>query len=100
MRLNGLAKVHKKDTHHRPVLSTPGCSYENMNRSLSAFFQKLPGTDIETNRQDARKALESLSTEDCEQIVSLDVKSLYTNVPVGETIEIVLSELHSSNLAP
>ena len=30
----------------------------------------------------------------------LDVKSLYTNVPVEEAIEIALRELHSSNLAP
>ena len=64
------------------------------------FFQKIPGANIETNTQDARKALESLTLEDDEQIVSLDVKSLYTNVPVGEAIEIALRELYSSNLAP
>ena len=34
------------------------------------------------------------------QIVSLDVKRLYTNVPVGEAIKIALRELYSSNLAP
>ena len=43
---------------------------------------------------------ESLTLEDDEQIVSLDVKSLYTNVTVGESIEIALRDLYSSNLAP
>ena len=96
----GLAKVHKKDTPPRTVLSIPGSSYENLNRFLTPFFQKLPGANIETNTQDATKALESLTLEYDEQIVSLDVKSLYTNVPVGEAIEIALRELYSSNLAP
>ena len=88
--LHGLAKVHKKNT---PVLSIPGSSYKNLNRFLTPFFPKIPGANIETNTQDARKALESLTLEDDEQIVSLDVKSLYTNVPVGEAIEIALREL-------
>ena len=67
---------------------------------LTQFFQKLLGANIETNTQDARKSLESLDLEDDEQIVSLDVKSLYTNDPVGEAIEIALRDLDSSNLAP
>ena len=60
-RLYGLAKVHEKDTPLRHVLSIPGSSYENLNRILTPFFQKLPVTNIETNTQDARKALESLT---------------------------------------
>ena len=99
-RLYGLAKVHKKDTPLRPVPSIPGSSYENSNRFLTPFFQKLPGANIETNTQDARKALESLTLEDDEQIVSLELKNLYTNVPVGEAIEIALREVYSSNQAP
>ena len=69
-----------------------GSRYENLNRFLTPFFQKLPGANIETNTQDARKALVSLTHEDDEQSVSFDVKSLYTNVPNGEAIEIALRE--------
>ena len=87
-RLYVLAKVHEKDTPLRPVFSIPACSFENLNRFLTPFFQKLPGANIATNTQDARKALESL--EDKEQIVSLDLKILYTNVPVREVLEIAL----------
>ena len=73
-RLDGPAKVHKTDTHLRPVFSLPGSSYENLDRFLTQFFQKLTGANIETDTQDARKALESLTLEDYEQIVSLDIK--------------------------
>ena len=99
-RLYDMAKVLKKDTPLRPVLSIPLSSYENLNRFLTPFFWKLPGANIETSTQDARKALESLTLEDDEQMVSLDVKRLYTIVPVGEAIEIALRGLYSGNLAP
>ena len=89
-----------KNTPLRPVLSIPGSSYENLNRFVTPFFQKLPGANIETNTEDARKALESLTLEDDEQIVSHDVKSLYTNVPFRQAIEIALRELYSTNLFP
>ena len=72
-KLYALAKVNKKDTPLRPVLSIPGSSYDNLNRFVTTFFQRLPGANIETNTQDARMALESLTLEGDEQIVSLDV---------------------------
>ena len=62
-KLYGLAKVLEKDTPLRPVLSIPDSSYKNLNRFLTPFFQKLPGANIETNTQDARKALESLTLD-------------------------------------
>ena len=76
VRLYGLSKVQKKDTPLRPVLSKPGSSYENINRFLTSFFCKLPGANIENNTQDARKALESLTLEDDEQIVTHYVNRL------------------------
>ena len=96
----GLAKVHRKVTPLQPVLSIPASSYENLNRFPAPFFQKPPGANIETNTQDARTALESLSFEDNEQRVSLDVKSLYTNVPVRGAKVFALRELYPSNPAP
>ena len=101
-RFYGLAKVHNKDILRRPVLSITGSSSKKLNRSLAPCFQKLPGANNENNMHDARRALESLSLslEYNEQIVSLDVKNLYTKVPVGEATKIALKELHFSNLAP
>ena len=52
---------------------------------------KLQGANIGTNTPDARKASASISIslEDNEQIVSLHIKKLYTNVPVGEAIKLL-----------
>ena len=95
--LYGLAKVHKIGTPLRPVLPIPGSSYENLNNFLSPFFGKLPGANIETNSKDARSALEATKLDADELVVSLDIKSLYTNVLVEEAIEIALKELYSSD---
>ena len=99
-RFFGLAKVHKSGTPLRPVLSIPGSSYENLNKFLSPFFERLPGANIDTNTKDARAALEAIKLHEDELVVSLDVKSLYTNVPVEEAIEIALKELYSSDEVP
>ena len=75
-RLYGRAKVHKIGTPIRPVLSIPGSSYENINKFLSPFFEKLPGANIETNSKDARAALEATKLDEDELVLSIDVKSL------------------------
>ena len=99
-RLYGLANVHKSGTPLRPVLSIPGSSYENLKKFLSPFFERLPGANIETNSKDASSTLEAIKLDEDELVVSLDVKSLYTNVSVEEAIEIALKKLYSSDKIP
>ena len=82
VRFYGLAKVNKKETPLRPVLSIPGCCYHKLNKFLTPFFQMIDGANIETNTNDTRKTLEQIKLEKDEKILSLDVKSLYTNVLV------------------
>ena len=80
------------------------CQYSlavaKLSRFMSPFFQRLPGANIETNFKDARASLETANLEVDELIVSLNFKSLYTNVLVGDTIENLLEELYSSNEVP
>ena len=99
-KLYGLAKVHKKETPLRPVLSIPGSCFHKLNKSLSPFFQKIEGTSIETNINDARKTLEQIELEKNEQILSLNVKNLYTNVPVKEAINIALRSFYARDDKP
>ena len=68
--------------------------------NFSPFFERLSGANIETNSKDARAALEATKLDEDGLVVSLDVKSLYTNVPVEEVIEITLKELYSSDKVP
>ena len=97
VRLYGLAKVHKNCTPLRPVPSIPSSSYENLNKFLSPFFKRLPGANNETNSKNARTALEATKFDEDELVVSLDVKSLYTNVPVEEEIEILPKDVYFSD---
>ena len=94
-RLNGLDKVHKKETPLRPVLSIPGRFYHKLNKFLTPFFPKTEGANRETNINDARTTLEQIKLEKDEQVLSLDVKSLYTNnpIPVKKAIKIALRSL-------
>ena len=60
-RLYGLAKVHKDETPLRPVLSLPGNSYENLNKTLAKFFDNIDGANIETNTKEAREKIENIA---------------------------------------
>ena len=93
-RLYGLAKVHKQGTPLRPVLSLPGSSYDNLNKTLAKYSDEIEVANIETNTQMAREILEKTELDSDESIISLDVKSLYTNVPLKEAIEIALRRLY------
>ena len=56
--------------------------------------------NIETNTNDARKTLEQIKLDKDKQILSLDVKSLYTKVPVNEAINIALRSLYARDDEP
>ena len=70
----------------------PGSSYYKLNKVLAKCFEKIEGANIETNSPDGREILESTNLEPNENLISLDVKSLYTNVPLKEAIDIALYE--------
>ena len=73
-RLYGLTKVHKLNTPLRPVLSMPSSSYYNLNKVLAKIFEKIDGTNIETNSLDAREILESTNLEPNENLISFLIK--------------------------
>ena len=99
-RLYGLAKVHKVNTPLRPVLSLPGSAYDRLNKWLTNFFDKVPGANIETSTEGMRQRLEQIALESDKTIFSMDVKSLYTNVPVHEAIELACEALYASSNPP
>ena len=61
---------------------------------MAKYFDEIEGANIETNTQMAREILEKTELDSDESIISLDVKSLYTNVPLKEAIEIALRRLY------
>ena len=87
-RLYGLAKVHKDGTPLRPVLSLEGSCYQSLTRVLFSYCKDIDEGRIQTSSQKLKEELMGTTLEDDECLISLDVKSLYTNVPVDEAIEL------------
>ena len=94
--LYGLAKVHKSEVPLRPILS----SINTFNYPLAKYLVPLL-TSITTNQytvQDSfsfAKEINQLSLQDT-YMASFDIKSLYTNIPLDETIDICSTLLSQS----
>ncbi|CAF4522653.1 unnamed protein product [Rotaria magnacalcarata] len=95
-RLYGLLKIHKENVPLRPVLSSIG----TFNYGLAKALSQILSTIIEKKSMmrdsfDFVKEVRTLSKDFSKyRMVSFDVSSLYTNVPINETIEIILNSLY------
>ena len=93
----GLPKVHKDGCPLRPILSAIGTH----NYKLSKFLVPIiaPVTESEFTVKDTFsfvKEVSDLSFGDC-VMASFDIKSLFTNVPLTETIGICVDRLFEDN---
>ena len=94
-RLYGTAKVHKTVIPLRPVLSMPGSAYHKIADKCTEWLSVVDECKIQCSSKDICDALKNLSLEENEELVSYDVTSLYTNVPVYEAIEDCANMLYS-----
>ena len=86
-RLYGLAKVHKKDTPLRPVLSMPGSAYHKIGEKVAEWLSVVQECRINSSSKLVAERLKNIDLNENEVVVSFDVSSLYTNAPVQEAIE-------------
>ena len=96
-RLYGLAKVHEKESHLRPILSMPGSQYEKFSKELAEIIKKLPEAGIRTDRRIVLQTIQSTKLEDDEMVVSLDIEGLFTNVPLDEAFELTVNLLYQDD---
>ena len=91
--LYGLPKIHKKNTPIRPILST----INTFNYNLAKYFVKLitPLTVNEYTINNSFDFVKELKGIDLNKytMASFDVESLFTNIPLDETIGIITEEL-------
>ena len=93
----GLPKVHKPECPLRPILSAIGTHNYNLAKFLVPLLA--PITLSEFCVKDSfsfAKELADLSFTDC-TMASFDVKSLFTNIPLTETIEISVNNLYTND---
>ena len=90
--LYGLPKIHKEGLPMRPILT----SCETPNYKLAKYLVPLlePLTKNDYHLLNSLHFKEAILPQDSDLIMaSLDVVSLFTNVPVEETIEIIINKI-------
>ena len=90
-----LPKIHKKDNPGRPVVSSVGCHTEQISSYVDHHLQPF-NKELESYVKDTTdfvRKIEALPVEPNEDqiLVTMDVKSLYTNIPNAEGMEAVKS---------
>ena len=96
-RLYGLAKVHKPNIPVRPVLSMPGSAYHKIALEVTEWLSVVDECKINSSTEAVSKVLPETVLPISHEIVSFDVTSLYTNVPVLEAINECSDLLYSGD---
>ena len=96
--LYGLPKVHKPGTPLRPILSSIGTCGYNLSKFLVPHLEHLTVNEF-TVKDSFSFADEISKHQNSDNLVmaSFDVKSLFTNIPLEETIDIIANSLYSEN---
>ena len=95
--LYGLPKIHKVGNPIRPVLNTIG----TFNYNLAKFFVPLL-EPLTTNEYTLKNSLEFIKeineiNFNNKIMASFDIQSLFTNIPLNETIKIITNELYKES---
>ena len=94
--LYGLPKIHKDGIPMRPILA----AYNTPNYKIAKYISKII-TPYSTNQYtltNSSSLIPHILTQDSDlHMVSLDVTSLFTNVPLQATIQIILDKVFKDN---
>ena len=101
-KLYGLPKTHKKGLPCRPILDMINSSQYKIAKFLIPILSQVSNKFSNFCVKDSFNFVDNLRNNSClsDQMCSFDIKSLFTNVPLDETINICVNELYNSNLNP
>ena len=79
----------------RPVLSIPGSAYYNVAKTVASWLSHIPECRNNSSPKSVCDQLKNLDIVKDRELVSFDVVSLYSSVPVNEAIEVcALHQIH------
>ena len=101
-KMYGLAKTHKRDVPLRPIVAMVGSPYDKVGNEMSKWLGKLDASKINCR---SKLIVDTLTKNGYRiptgyQIVSLDIESLYTNVPITEAIELATDLIYEQDDTP
>jgi len=95
--LYGLPKTHKEGYPVRPILSAYNSHNYNLAKLLVPLLSHLSVNEYTVkNSYDFADEICKLTNSNRYYMCSLDIKSLYTNVPINETIELVIRNIFTN----
>ena len=94
-KLYGLPKVHKPTIPLRPIVSCIGAPTYQLSKFITSLISPLAGqtSSFIKNSQHFVESIKDLQLQPTEVMVSFDIKSLFTNVPVKEALEVIMQRL-------
>lgn len=93
----GLPKIHKENVPLRPIVSSKNSPNRELCRFLLPILKPLAGhteTHV-TNTPHFVELTKNMNTTEDDILVSFDVESLFTNIPVKETLNIIENRLRN-----
>ena len=95
-RIYGLPKIHKPNAPLRPIISASGTYNYYLAKMLTKKLNHLRKSDlIITNTFDFVSELHSIRMDPTQiKIVSFDITSLFTKVPLARTIQLILEKMY------
>lgn len=92
----GMVKVHKNGNPVRPVISMINTAEYSLAKWLDKYIKpNIPCQHSVASTDEFLSNLKQSVFDSGDKIVSFDVVSLYTNIPLAETIELVVDRLYS-----
>lgn len=95
-KLYGMAKIHKQNVPLRPVVSMIQTPEYHLAKFLDSIIKPyIPDKYLLRSTEEFIEKLKQIPCNNSKTVVSFDVVSLYTNVPLTETIDIIIECLYS-----
>ncbi|KAL5255142.1 hypothetical protein ACHWQZ_G014547 [Mnemiopsis leidyi] len=92
----GLPKVHKRGNPMRPICSAVGTATYQLGKFVAKIIQPTAVSSHGTDLNDTFQFVSQLRDLDFQESImaSFDVQSLFTNVPLAETIDVCMDKLY------
>ena len=96
----GLPKIHKEDVPMRPITSTINSVTYKLSKWLANHLSKAMGKVSSSHLKDTSQFIDKIRNENLvnKRMVSFDVESLFTQVPVNECLEYLRNKINTLSL--
>ena len=97
----GTVKVHKEHCPLRPIVASYGTPEYGLAKYLNTYIIPVINTEFSVSKNtQIINDLAQYNFSPSSRLVSFDIESLYTNVPLQETIAIAADKVYSNNDTP